>query len=154
MLSHQQTMIIDGNHSILLVSYPVLPPILSTATCQSIAGLHLYLNANAVSLQSHLSNDQLLGLLALTVSTAVYNPLSAMVLVIPNNPEPMPVPTIQNPRQLLHAYYMPPTYISSENRLPLTAPSNNKSLVVLTACSFALSATTSLVLPKSGLNKC
>ena len=67
--------------------HPTLPPIAGTPNYETIADLHLHLDANAASVQSHLGNGQL-GLLALTVSPAVCNTLSAVVSVPPNNPGP------------------------------------------------------------------
>ena len=52
--------------------------------------LNLQLNANAASVQSNLGDGQL-GLLALTVSPAIFNTLSAVAFVHPVNPGTNPV---------------------------------------------------------------
>ena len=83
-MSTSQESIISG------FPHPTLPPIVGTPNYETIADLHLHLNANAASVQSHLGNGQL-GLLALTVSPAVYNTLSAVAFVAPNNPGPTPI---------------------------------------------------------------
>ena len=63
---------------------PTLPPIVGTPNYETIANLHVNLNANAASVQSHLGNGQL-GLLTLTVLPAVYenNTLSAVAFIQP-----------------------------------------------------------------------
>lgn len=69
--------------------YPIVTPIVGEPNYESIAALHLQLNANAASIQSHLGNGQL-GLLSLTVSPAVYATLSAVPFVPPANPGASP----------------------------------------------------------------
>ena len=55
--------------------FPTVLPIVGEPNYESIAALNQQLNANAASVQSHLGNG-VLGLLALTVSPAVYTTLS------------------------------------------------------------------------------
>jgi len=69
---------------------PNIAPIVGIPTYESIAKLNLQLNANAASVQSNLGDGQL-GLLALTVSPAVFNTLSAVAFVHPVNPGTNPV---------------------------------------------------------------
>ena len=69
--------------------HPLLPPIIGIPTYESIAELHIQLNANAASVQSNLGDGQL-GLLPLTVSPAVYNTLSAIPFIAPVNPGTTP----------------------------------------------------------------
>ena len=70
--------------------HPNIAPIVGIATYKSITELNLQLNANAASMQSNLGDGQL-GLLALTVSPAVFNTLSAVAFVHPVNPGTNPV---------------------------------------------------------------
>ena len=70
--------------------YPTIPPIIGQPGYDTIAEVHLQLNANAASVQSHLG-DGALGLLYLTVTPAVYNTLSLVPFVPPANPGPDPV---------------------------------------------------------------
>lgn len=70
--------------------FPTVQPIIGEPNYESIAALHLQLNANAASVQSHLGNG-VLGLLYLTVSPAVYATLSAVPFVPPPNPGPSPI---------------------------------------------------------------
>jgi hypothetical protein len=65
--------------------HPNIAPIGGIPTYESIAELNLQLNANTASVQSNLGDGQL-GLLALTVSPAVFNTLSAVAFVHPVNP--------------------------------------------------------------------
>ena len=67
--------------------FPTVHPIVGEPNYESIAALHLQLNANAASVQSHLGNG-VLGLLYLTVSPAVYANLSATPFIPPTNPGP------------------------------------------------------------------
>jgi hypothetical protein len=62
--------------------HPMIPPIIGIPTYEAIANLNLHLNANAASVQSNLGDGQL-GLLALTISPAIYNALSAIAFVPP-----------------------------------------------------------------------
>ena len=71
--------IIDG------FPHPNIAPIVSIPTYKSIPQLNLELNANAASAQSNFGNGHL-GLLALTVSPAIFNTLSAIAFVHPVNP--------------------------------------------------------------------
>jgi hypothetical protein len=66
---------------------PTVTLIIGEPNYESIAALHLQLNANAASIQSHLGNGHL-GLLALTISPAVYSTLSNVAFVAPINPGP------------------------------------------------------------------
>ena len=70
--------------------FPTVHPIIGEPNYESIAALHLQLNANAASVSSHLGNG-VLGLLYLTVSPAVYATLSAVPFVPPINPGPTPI---------------------------------------------------------------
>jgi hypothetical protein len=72
--------------------HPNIAPIVGMIpTYESIAKLNLQLkNANAASVQSNLGDVQL-GLLAMTVSLAVFNTLSAIAFVHPVNPGTNPV---------------------------------------------------------------
>jgi hypothetical protein len=70
--------------------FPTVHPIIGEPNYESIAALHLQLNANAASVQSHLGNG-VLGLLYLTISPAVYATLSAVPFVPPVNPGPTPI---------------------------------------------------------------
>ena len=67
--------------------YPTIPPIIGQPGYDTIAEVHLQLNANAASVQSHLG-DGALGLLYLTVTPAVYNTLSLIPFVPPPQPRP------------------------------------------------------------------
>jgi hypothetical protein len=69
--------------------FPTVHPIIGEPNYESIAALHLQLNANAASVPSHLGNG-VLGLLYLTVSLAVYANLLAVPFVPPVNPGPTP----------------------------------------------------------------
>jgi hypothetical protein len=69
--------------------HPTIPPILGVPTYATIAELHLKLNANAASVYSSLG-DGAHELLALTVSTAVYDALSTTAFEVPINPGPQP----------------------------------------------------------------
>ena len=64
---------------------PTIPPIFDQPGYETIVDVHLKLNANAASVQSHLGCGTL-GLLYLTVTPAVYNTLSATAFVPPPNP--------------------------------------------------------------------
>ena len=70
--------------------YPTIPPIIDRSVYNTIAEVHLQLNANATSVQSHL-RDGKLGVLYLTVTPAVFNTLSLVPFVPPANPGPDPV---------------------------------------------------------------
>ena len=59
---------------------PTIQPIIGKPTYESIRRVHLKLNANAASIQSHLGNGRL-GLLALTVTPVVFNTLSHLPFV-------------------------------------------------------------------------
>ena len=65
--------------------YPTISPIIGQPGYDTIAEVHLQLNANAASVQSHLG-DGALGLLYLTVTPAVYNTLSLVEFIPPPNP--------------------------------------------------------------------
>jgi hypothetical protein len=70
--------------------HPTILPIVGQPTYETLAEVHLKLNTNAPSVQSHLRNGRL-GLLFLTASPAVYNTQSAVIFVPPANPGPAPV---------------------------------------------------------------
>jgi hypothetical protein len=80
-----------SDHDVIIVGFPhpTIPPILGVPTYATIADTHLKLNANAASVFSSLG-DGAHGLLALTVSVAVYNTQSAIAFVAPTNPGPQP----------------------------------------------------------------
>jgi hypothetical protein len=65
--------------------HPIIPPILGVANYESIKTLQKALNANAASVHSNLGDGRL-GLLALTVSQAVYDTLSDTAFVPLPNP--------------------------------------------------------------------
>jgi hypothetical protein len=69
--------------------HPTILPIVGQPTYETLAEVHLKLNTNAASVQSHLGNG-ILGLLYLTVSPAVYNTQSATAFIAPINPGPSP----------------------------------------------------------------
>ena len=71
--------------------FPTVHPIIGEPNYKPIAALHFQLNANAASVQSHPGNE-VLGLLHLTVSPAVYATLWVAPFVPP--PIPGPSPTI------------------------------------------------------------
>ena len=75
-------------------SFPFLTvePIVGEPTYESVKALHQKLNTNAASVRSHLGNGRL-GLLYLTVTPEVYNTLSEVEFVPPQNPGP----TVQYP---------------------------------------------------------
>ena len=70
--------------------FPSVTPIIGQPNYESIAALHLQLNANAASIPSNGGNGQL-GLLYLTVSPVVYATLSPVVFVPPVNPGITPI---------------------------------------------------------------
>ena len=70
--------------------YPTVTTIIGQPGYESISEIHLQLNANAASIQSHLGNGTL-GDLFLTVTLAVLNTLSATPLVLPPNPGQDPI---------------------------------------------------------------
>ena len=70
--------------------FPAVQPIIDGPNYESIGALHLQLNANTSSVQLHLSNG-VLGLLYLTVSSAVYATLLSVPFVPPPNPGPLPI---------------------------------------------------------------
>ena len=79
--------IVDG------FTFPTINPIIGTPDYESIADIHLKLNSNAASVQSNLGCGTI-GLLFLTVLTAVYATLSTTTFVLPVNPGPEPsIPT-------------------------------------------------------------
>jgi hypothetical protein len=70
---------------------PTINPIIGLPTYDSISAVHLQLNQNAASVDSHLG-DGINGLLSLTtVSTAVYNTISNELFEVPTNPGPYPI---------------------------------------------------------------
>ena len=79
--------------------YPTISPIIGQPGYDTIAEIHLQLNANAASVQSHLGNGAL-GLLYRTVTPAVYNTLSLVAFVPPPNPGTTPVipPNLTGPQ--------------------------------------------------------
>jgi hypothetical protein len=70
--------------------HPIIPPIEGLPTYKSITDVTRLLNTNAASIHSELGDGQL-GHLALTISPAVYAPLSAIPFVAPPYPGPVPV---------------------------------------------------------------
>jgi hypothetical protein len=69
---------------------PTIDPIIGLPNYDSISAVHLQLNQNAASVDSHLG-DGINGLLPLTVSTAVYNTISNELFDVPTNPGPNPI---------------------------------------------------------------
>jgi hypothetical protein len=69
---------------------PTTNPIIGLPTYGSNSAVHLQLNQNAVSVDSHFG-DGINQLLALTVSTAVYNTISNELFEVPTNPGPNPI---------------------------------------------------------------
>jgi hypothetical protein len=69
---------------------PTVNPIVGKPNYESIAALHQRLNANLASVPSHVGNGAL-GLLYLTVSSAVYANFSGAPFVPPTNPGPTPI---------------------------------------------------------------
>ena len=73
--------------------FPTTNPIVGTPDDDCIADINLKLDSKAESVQSHLGCGTL-GILFLTVSLAVYAPLSTIVFVTPVNPGTQPnIPT-------------------------------------------------------------
>jgi hypothetical protein len=70
--------------------FPIIPSIVGEPSYETIAEIHKKINANAASVQSNLGDGRL-GHLALTVSDAIYNTLSAIPFVAPPNPGAQPV---------------------------------------------------------------
>ena len=70
--------------------FPEIPPIVGTPTYNTIAEVNLKLNSNSASVQSNLGCGTL-GLLQLTVSSAVYDTLSVTPFVVPVNPGSIPI---------------------------------------------------------------
>jgi hypothetical protein len=80
--------------------HPIIFPINGMPNYEALSDLNLKLNSNASSVHSDLGNGQL-GLLALTVSVAVYNTLSNIPFVPPLNPGPTAViPAIATAAQI------------------------------------------------------
>ena len=65
--------------------YLTITPIIGQPDYGSIIEIHLQLNTNTASVQSHLGNGAL-DLLFLTITPAVYNILSNVPFIAPNNP--------------------------------------------------------------------
>ena len=65
--------------------HPTIQPIIGQPTHESLAELHLKLNANAVSVHSN-QGDRQFGHIFLTLKPAVYGTLSATPFVPPANP--------------------------------------------------------------------
>ena len=65
--------------------HPTIQPIVGQPTYESLAELHLKLNANAASVHSNRGNGQF-GLIYLTLKGEVYATLSAVPFVPPDNP--------------------------------------------------------------------
>ena len=70
--------------------YPTIPHIAGQPGYDTIAEVHLQLNANASSIQSHLG-DGTLGLIYLTVTPSVYNTVSLMPFIPSANPGTKPI---------------------------------------------------------------
>lgn len=69
---------------------PTIDPIIGLPAYDSISTVHLQLNQNAASVDSHLG-DGINGLLPLTVSTEVYDTISNTPFAFPTNPGPNPI---------------------------------------------------------------
>ena len=70
--------------------FPMIPTIVGTPTYNTIAEVNLKLNSNSASVQSNLGCSNL-DILQLTVSPAVYNPLSVIPFILPINPSSVPI---------------------------------------------------------------
>ena len=70
--------------------FQTINPIVGAPNHETIAEVHLTLNSNAASLHSNLGNVTL-GLLYLTLSTAIYATLSATAFVVTVNPGAAPL---------------------------------------------------------------
>ena len=70
--------------------FPTIPPIVGTPTYNTISEVNLKLNSNSTSVQSNLGCGNL-GLLQLTVSSAVYNTLLSTTFIVPVNPGSVPI---------------------------------------------------------------
>ena len=70
-------------------THPTIEPIVGQLSNETIKPLHQKINANAASVVTHLGNGHL-GLLYLTVTTAVLTTLCEGVFVPPANPGPSP----------------------------------------------------------------
>ena len=70
--------------------FPTIDPIVGTPYYESIAYIHLKLNLNAASVQSNIGCGTL-GLLFLTVLSAVYATIPTITFVLPVNPGPEPI---------------------------------------------------------------
>jgi hypothetical protein len=77
-----------SDHDVIINGFP--NPIIGIPNYATIADIHLKLNANVASVFSSLG-DGVQGLLALTVSEAVYNGISDVPFITPINPGPQPV---------------------------------------------------------------
>ena len=67
-----------------------IDPIIVQPNYKAVHSMHVQIDANAASIHSHLENG-CLGLLALTVTPAIFNTLSHTPFVVPENPVPNPV---------------------------------------------------------------
>jgi len=77
MPSHEDSIISDFSH-------PVVPPVIGVSTYETIASMHLMLNANDAYVHSNLGNRQL-GLLYPTNTPEMYNTHSEVPFEPPNN---------------------------------------------------------------------
>ena len=89
---HPPTIVTKIEYIVTELPFPTVLPIVREHNHESIAALHRQLNAKLAYIQSTIVNG-LLGLLPLTVSSAVYDTLSATVFVPPVNPDSSPLIT-------------------------------------------------------------
>ena len=90
---------------------PTISPIVGQPGYDTIAEMHLMLNANAASVQSH-SGDGALGLLFLTIPPAVYNTISAIPFIPPPPIQALLQPSLQDPQ----AHKLPTSVYSTPPR--------------------------------------
>ena len=104
--------------------FPTILPIVGEPNYETIAQVHFKLNENSASIQSNLGDGQL-GLLFLTVSSAVYNTLSATAFIPPVNPGATAVITAKATAAVIASEYQS---LTDANALFKKYDSSNKSL--------------------------
>ena len=84
--------------------HPLLTPIIGRATYQTLAAIHLKLNANAASIFSN-RGDGIHGLLALSFSPKIYLSTTGMAFPLPVNPglHPININAASTSAQIAHA---------------------------------------------------
>ena len=103
--------------------FPHVSPIIGQPTYDSLAEIHLKVNANKASAHSNLGNG-LLGLLYLTISPAVYGTLSTEPFIRPPTQELQQTSPTIYPVQMSLIYVTPTksNWISSTNTATQTNP--------------------------------